>query len=114
MGCSAVWRVPDRVVAVISVALTLDAATSPLTLRDESAPTLVMLGWAAVVSVPSMLVAVRFPTAALPLTDSVDSVPTEVILGCSAVVSSPEMLSAVRFDTVKLPVPEIALRSKAL
>jgi hypothetical protein len=103
------------------VPLTLPAATFPVTDRLESVPTLVMLGWAAVWSVPLTVAAVmavaemafvdRLPAATFPDTARDESVPTDVMLGWLAVWRVPTklvpvMVLALTLPAVTLPVIE--------
>jgi hypothetical protein len=58
----------------------------PVTFSEVKFPTLVMLGWAAVWSVPTrfvpvMVVPLTFPAVTLPVTARLDNVPTLVMLG---------------------------------
>ena len=63
---------------------------APSTLNDDSVPTDVMFGCAAVVNVPATKFAVTrlppptLPAVTLPVTANDVNVPTEVIFGCAA------------------------------
>jgi hypothetical protein len=87
----------------------LATATLPVTSRVPKVPTLVMLGWAAVWSVPTKLVPdsvvpVTFPAATLPVTAKEDNVPTLVMLGWAAVARVPVILVPLRLPAVTAPV----------
>ena len=124
----ATWVVEVTVNGAVPVA-TFDtsvlAVTAPLTPSDVNVPTLVILGCAAVVTVPAVVADVAEPAAAtfklatcvvevtvngavpvatfdtkveavtVPLTPSDVSVPTLVILGCAAVVTVPAVVAEV-------------------
>ena len=66
----------------------------PVTASDVNVPTLVILVWAAVVTVPTMLVPLKLPPVILPVTAKLVNVPTEVILACAAVVTVPAVVAA--------------------
>ena len=73
----------------------------PVTSNDPSVPTEVILGCAAVVSVP-----VNNEPETVPVTSNDVSVPTEVILGCAAVVSVPVINVPDMLPPEILPVAE--------
>jgi hypothetical protein len=88
----------------------------PVTAKLDRVPTDVMLGCAAVVTVPAVVALVAVP--ADPLTDPVIvavtvnalNVPTEVMLGCAAVVTVPAVVAEVALGTVPVtfaPVSEL-------
>ena len=85
---------------MVPVALTVPAVaklppvTVPVTLKLDNVPTDVMLGCAAVLSVPATVVnapsvALTLPLSTLPVTLTLVSVPTDVMLGCAAVYTVP-------------------------
>ena len=76
----------------------------PVALKDVSVPTEVILVWAAVVSVPIILVPDKLPLVMLPVTANDVNVPTEVILVCAAVIKVPEILVPDKLPPVMLPV----------
>lgn len=87
--------------AAVGAVTTPDSTEVPLTESDDSVPRLVILGCAAVVSVPEIP----------PDTVRAVSVPTEVMLGCAAVVIDPLRLVAATFPaTVKaVRVPRLVM-----
>jgi len=90
--------------ATNAVVLKLPLVTLPVTAKLVSVPTEVILGCAAVVNVPTMLVPLRLPEVMLPVTANAPKVPTVVILVWLAVVSVPTILVPLRLPPVMLPV----------
>ena len=148
LGCAAVVTVPAVVAVAAEPALAANVALAtvpvtlapvillrpdplplilapvilPLELNDVSVPTDVILGWAAVVTVPAVVAVVADPTVPvtlapvialnpdplplilapvmLPLELNDVNVPTLVILGCAAVVTVPAVAAEVALATV--------------
>jgi hypothetical protein len=96
----------------LRVPMKLPDVVFPVTVRLDNVPTLVMLGCAAVVTVPAVVAVVADPVM-LPVmvlvTVNPVNVPTDVILGCAAVVTVPAVTAVVAepadpADPVMLPV----------
>jgi hypothetical protein len=85
----------------------------PVTASAVSVPTEVMLGCAAVVTVPAVVALVAVPAdpdilpVIVAVTVSPDNVPTEVMLGCAAVVTVPAVVAEVALVAAPLKVAVI-------
>ena len=72
--------IPTRFATELTVSVLESMFTFPVTVKEPKAPTLVMLGWAAVCIVP-----VRVDAVTPAVTAREDKVPTLVMLGWAAV-----------------------------
>jgi hypothetical protein len=109
------------------VAITFPAVILPVTDKLDNVPTLVMLGCAAVVTVPAVVAEATvpeifdalipnncrpLPTKSVPImvpdTVSEVNVPNDLMLGCVVVVIVPAMVLALKLDALIAPVVVIA------